>query len=151
MGMRVPENAQLLTISDGTRSWPVSTMSGGEVWQDLVSLGQGVQQGQQLLTIIPDGSDRTVVAQIPEDQATPLQVGQRAYIQSPEILSGTVTALQAPLPGNLVGPRIGLELPAGQLYVLATISLDSPAHPGELVGVRIVLTDDSVLGRLLAR
>lgn len=151
MGMHVPDGAPLLTIHAEDRTYPVTTMGGGEVWQDLVSLGQGVQQGQQLLTIIPDGSDRTVVAQVPEQQAISLRVGQSAYVQSPEILSGTVTALQAPLPGSLVGPRIGQELPAGQLYVLATITLDTPASPGEQVNVRIILTDDSVLSRLLSR
>lgn len=151
MGMHVPDGAQLLTIHGESGTQQVTTMAGGEVWQDLVSLGQGVQQGQQLLTIIPDGSTRTVVAQVPEAQAIALKVGQRAYVQSPEVLSGTVSALQAPLPGSLVGPRIGEELPAGQLYVLVTIALDTPASPGEQVNVRIVLTEDSVLSRLVSR
>lgn len=151
MGMTVPEGGTLLTISADDRTWPVATMAGGQVWQDLVSLGQGVQQGQQLLTIIPDGSNRTVVVQVPEQQATSLKMGQRAYVQSPEILTGTVTAIQAPLPGSLVGPRIGQELPAGQLYVLVTITLDAAATPGQQVNARIILTDDSVLARLLTR
>lgn len=150
MGMRVTGDGPLLTIHSAEGTTPVGSMAAGEIWQDLVSLGQGVQQGQKLLTIIPDNSQQTVVAQVPEVQATNVQVGQRVYIQAPEILSGTVSSIQAPLPADLVGPRIGLELDPGQLYVLVTITLDTPAHPGEQVNVRIILSDKSVLSRLLS-
>ena len=150
MGMRVTGDRPLFTIRSAEGMTPVESMAAGEVWQDLVSLGQGVLQGQKLLTIIPDNSQQTVVAQVPEVQATNVQVGQKVYIQAPEILSGTVSAIQAPLPADLVGPRIGLELDPGQLYVLVTIALDTPAHPGEQVDVRIILSDKSVLSRLLS-
>lgn len=148
--MQVAGNSSLVEIDTQEGRVTVSSMTGGEVWQDLVSAGQGVERGQTLFTIIPNDSERTAVVVIPESAAGAVSLGQRVYVQGSRIIPGTVASIQAPLPPELVGPRVGLELPYGEFYVIVTVAMVEPGKPGEQVGARIILSDTSVLGRLLS-
>ncbi len=150
MGMQVAGNSPLVEIDTPEGRVSVSSMAGGEVWQDLVSTGQGVERGQTLFTIIPNDSERTAVVVVPESGAGAVALGQRVYVQGSRIVPGTVASIQAPLPPELVGPRVGLELPYGEFYVIITVAMDEAGKPGEQVGARIILSDTSVLGRLLS-
>lgn len=150
MGMQVVGGVPLVEIATEDGSLEVSSMTGGEVWQDLVSTGQGVDRGQTLFTIIPEDSERTAVVAVPESSASAVALGERAYVQADRVISGSVVAIQAPLPPDLVGPRLGLELPPGEFYVIITVAMEEPAKPGAQVATRIVLSDSSVLGRLLS-
>jgi hypothetical protein len=98
---------------------------------------------------VPDNSELTAVVVVPEERASALAIGQEAYVQAGDVIPGVVASIQAPLPPELVGPRVGLDLPTGGYYVIVTIALDAPAKPGRQVSARVILDNESVLGRLI--
>lgn len=134
-------------VMTGDVNIPVTSMASGTVWQVLTQMGAGVDAGAILATVLPRGSERSVLLVVPEPTARGLGSGQTAIIDGSP--NGQVVAVSAPLPSTDVSPKVGLPLSPDQLYVIVTVELDNPITPGAEVQGRIILTEQSVLSKLL--
>lgn len=146
-GTEVRPGDSVFTIMTSTGDVEVSTMVSGTIWQVLTQVGAGVESGAILATVLPDGSSASALLVVPEDRAAGVATGERVVIG--DVPNGTVTAVSAPLPAADVTPKVGLPLASDGLYVIITASLDSALTPGSEVQGRIILTEESVLARLV--
>lgn len=137
----------VFTIMSSSGNVDVTTMLSGSVWQLLAQTGAGVDSGAVLATVLPEGSSESVLLVVPESQAAGVVEGQRVVIG--DAPAGTVSAVSAPLPASEVSPKVGLPFSGDQLYEIVTVSLETSLPAGAEVQGRIILTEDSVLGRLL--
>lgn len=130
----------------GTISVPAPT--DGTVWQLPVVPGAGVLAGQTIATLLPPGSADSALLVLPEPSAPSVQAGMGARVTG---TTGTVTSISAPLTAIEAGARIGQSLPPGTDYVLVTVGLDAPLTPGALASGQVILSDGTVISRLLGR
>jgi biotin carboxyl carrier protein len=126
---------------------PASSITAGTVWQVFPEPGAGVSAGEILGTVLPEGSDRTVLLAVDENQKNGLALSQEVVIDGE--LNGTVTMITPPLPVAQVESRTGLTLNNDGFYYIVTVSLNQPITAGTEVNGRIILSSESVLQRIL--
>ena len=126
---------------------PATSMTAGTVWQVFPEPGAGVSAGEMLGTVLPEGSDRSVLLAVDENQKDGVALGQEVVIDGEP--NGTVTMITPPLPVAQVESRTGLTLNNDGLYVIVTVTLDQPITAGTEVNGRIILSSESILQRIL--
>ena len=146
-GAKVAAGSTVFEVATMSGTVPVTTMTSGTVWQVFPEPGAGVTAGEILGTVLPDGSDRTVLLAVNESAMGGLAVGQEAIIDGRP--NGTVTMITPPLPVAEVASRTGLTLGSNELYSIATVTLDQPIKPGTEVNGRVILASESVLQRII--
>lgn len=146
-GDNVKSGETTFEIMDSNGTVPVASMTSGQVWQVLTQMGAGVDSGAVLATVLPDGSDRSVLLVAPEITTRGVSVGQKTIIDGAP--NGQVVGVSAPLPNDEVSPKVGLPLDSDQLYIVITVALDTPITAGTEVQGRVILTEQSVLSQLL--
>lgn len=145
-GDQVAAGAEVADVDTASGTQVLRTVAPGTVWQLLRSPGAAVQPGEAVATLLPPGSDRSLVMAVPEEQAGPVAVGMRV---SAGPVSGTVTAVRAPVPAAVAMTDTGIALQPDATYVLVVAALDAPLPAGAGLTSSVVLSETSVLQRLL--
>lgn len=144
----VGQTVAIVQAPDGRRA-PVASLGAGVVWQIQSTPGDAVEPGSTLLTLIPVNSGDSLLIAVPELQSTGITPGMR--VETPFGTSGTVDSLDAPLPGSVVGRRLGLALEPGANYAIAVVGLASSTAPGTPGQATIVLSEETVFDKFLGR
>lgn len=146
-GDTVEAGKTIFEIMDMQGTVPVTSMASGKIWQVLTQMGAGVESGAVLATVLPDGSDRSVLLVVSEGAAQGIGPGQQVIVNGTP--NGRVENVGAPLPSVEVEPKVGIPLASNELYVVVTVALQNPLAAGSEVQGRIILTEQSVLSQLL--
>jgi biotin carboxyl carrier protein len=150
-GTEVSVAQPIAEIATVTGPDTIVSLAAGTIWQVLAELGSGVQAGTPIATVLPTGSERTAVLIVPEYSAGSVKVGQKVSVNTPGPVTGSVTAIGAPLTALDVSQRYGLAIDATTMLVPVYAALDQDVTPGSAVSGRIILSNQSVLGRILGR
>lgn len=150
-GQPVTTGQPVATVRDGTGEQPVTSDVAGTAWQVLVVPGDAVPAGAALLTVLPPGSDASVLLAVPETSAAAIRPGMAVNVSGGGATTGRVTDVPAPLPADEAARRTGLALPAGSAYSLVTVALDQPLAAGAQVSGQVIVSESTVMNRLLGR
>ncbi len=122
----------------------------GTVWQVLGSVGGILSPGQTAATILPVGSGDTILVAVPESQSGQVTTGLAVNVSGTSASStGTVTEVSsAPIPSEVAGPRLGIQLPPGDQVILVTVSLTDPIPAGMSLTAQIVISQQTLLQQL---
>ena len=122
----------------------------GTVWQVLGSVGGILSPGQTAATILPVGSGETILVAVPESQSGQVTTGLAVNVSGTSASStGTVTAVSsAPIPSEVAGTRLGIQLLPGDQIILVTVSLTEPIPAGMSVTAQIVISRQTLLQQL---
>jgi biotin carboxyl carrier protein len=122
----------------------------GTVWQVLGSVGGILSPGQTAATILPVGSGETILVAVPESQSAEVTEGLTVNIDGTGAAStGTVTAVgAAPIPSEVAGQRLGIQLPPGEQMTMVTVSLAEPIPAGMSLTAQIVISEQTLLQQL---
>lgn len=148
-GVTVTAGDPVARIRTEERLVDVQAAVDGAVWQQDVVAGQTVIAGQTVVVLLPTGSSDNVMLAVPEQQAVTMAPGM--MVTFPGDVQGSVSAVGAPLDAAMAGSRTGLKLADSGLYCLVTVSVDRQLPAGALVNGVVVLSDGTVLTRLLGR
>lgn len=149
-GGAVTEGQAIATVQqqDGTQT-QVTALGGGTVWQVIATPGDAVSLGTTIVTLIPANSAGSMLLAVAENDARAVQPGMQ--VSTPFSAAGKVESVGAPLPGSDVGPRLGLALDAQTNYSIVTVDLGAQATPAASGQGVIVVSNESVLSKVLAR
>jgi hypothetical protein len=128
---------------------PVIAAVDGTVWQLPLVPGSAVPAGGELMTLLPQGSTDAALLPVAEAQSSSIQPGMDVDVVAGASVSGTVTGVSAPLSAADAGHRTGLVLPPGTTYVLVTVDLAAPMTAGASGSAQVILSDGTVITRLL--
>jgi multidrug resistance efflux pump len=128
---------------------PVIADQAGTVWQVGVIPGEAVTPGSSIVSLLPPGSDRSVILAIAETSVGAIRPGLAVNIGGAQAVSGTVMQVSAPISADDASARTGLALAPGMNYSLITVDTAAPLQPGAAVDAQIILSDSTVIGRLL--
>jgi multidrug efflux pump subunit AcrA (membrane-fusion protein) len=122
----------------------------GTVWQVLGSVGGILAPGQTAATILPVGSGDTILVAVPESQSAEVTTGLTVNVSGTSASStGTVTAMSSgPIPSELAGQRLGIQLPPGDQMTMVTVSLAEPIPAGMSLTAQIVISQQTLLQQL---
>lgn len=134
-------------LTEGGSADIVSTVS-GTVWQQLVVPGAPVRAGDPVVTVLPADSANQVLLAVPERDAAAMAPGLTVLVGN---TTGTIDSISAPVSAQEAGQRTALTLPVDTTYVMAGVVLDAPLPPGAYAGATVVLSEGTVLTRLLGR
>ena len=140
--------AAVVSRPDGSSAEVLAPVA-GTLWQLPVLPGSVVRAGDVVATLLPEGSDGSALIALPEVQAVGVQPGMTATIGGAQ--PGVVASVSAPLSAQEASSRVGIALPPDTGYVLVAVTLDASATPGGLVNGQIILSDGTVITRLLGR
>lgn len=143
----VPGEVVATLLTEVGRTDLVSTVT-GTVWQQLVIPGQTVRAGETVITVLPDGSANQVLLALPERDAAAVAPGMTVLVGN---TTGTIATVSAPVSAQEAEQRTALTLPGDTSYVMAGVALDAPLPPGAYAGATVVLSEGTVLRRLLGR
>lgn len=148
-GSEVMDGQTIATVRqpDGTQT-PVTSLGQGIVWQLLATPGDAVTLGVNVATLIPAGSTNSMLLAVPENQGAAVQVGMK--VSTPFSANGKVISVGAPLPGGEVSQRLGLALNTQANYSIVAVDIGASATPGAPAEGVIVLSDQSVLSKVLS-
>jgi len=142
------------TIAEGVDSSGVSRRAispiTGTVWQQLGAVGQVVGAGVTVATILPVGSDTSLMVAIAETDVAGITAGMVVNVTVPGAqATGRVTSIaSAPLPADVAEQRLSVTLDDDQQYVLATVTLDTPLEAGSDASAQIVIAQETLLQQL---
>ena len=140
--------AEGVDSSGATRK--VSSPITGTVWQQLGTVGQVVGAGATVATLLPAGSDTSLLVAIPEADLGGITTGMLVNVTEPDAqTTGRVASItSAPIPADVASQRLGVTLDGGQQYVLATVTLDTPLVAGSDATAQIVIAQETLLQQL---
>ncbi len=135
--------------ADSSSSEVVSPID-GTVWQVLASVGGILAPGQTAITILPVGSGATILVAVPESQIAQVAKGLTVKVSGAGASStGTVTAVSsAPIPSEVAGARLGVQLPSGEQVTIVTVALAEPIPAGIKLTAQIVISQLTLLQQL---
>jgi multidrug resistance efflux pump len=139
----------MAVVATGTGNIAVLAPAGGTVWQVGAASGVGVEVGTVLATVLPPGSESSVLLAVPESAAVDIETGMKVNVSSGQNVTGTVTGVANALPAADAGSRVGLPLEDGELVVVVTVDTNAALQPGALAQGQVVVSDETVLRRLL--
>jgi hypothetical protein len=148
-GDSVTAGQQVATLATEAGEVPVVSVLDGTAWQVPLVPGSAVAAGDEVLTLLPPGSDDAALLAVPEGQAGAVQAGMKVDVVAGGRVSGAVASLSAPLSADDAGARTGLVLPPGTTYVLVTVDLADPLPAGAAGTAQVILSDGTVITRLL--
>ena len=128
---------------------PVMAAIDGTVWQLPLVPGSAVAAGADVLTLLPPGSENTALVTVPEGQAAAISPGMAVTVSAGAMASGSVTEVSAPLTAEDAGQRTGHVLPPSTAYVIVTVALSEPLIAGASGNAEVILSDGTVITRLL--
>lgn len=150
-GVTVSDGDRLFTMSAGDSSTTFEAATAGTVWQVLAPDGTFVRSEESVLTMLPPDGGGTALVMIPEEQSGEVGVGQNAVIGGGESPNAVVVSVSAPLPADVAATRTALiPVSAGQ-QVLVGVALQQGLTPGSETSARLIVSQVSVLGRILGR
>lgn len=135
--------------ADGSAAKVVAPID-GTIWQMLGSVGGILAPGQTAATILPVGSGETVLVAVPEGQSGEVTNGLTVNVTGTGASStGTVTSVSsAPIPSEVAGARLGVQLPSGEQFTMVTVTLRDPIPAGMSVTAQIVISEQTLLQQL---
>lgn len=137
--------------ADGTGFEVVSTMA-GTVWQSLVLAGGVVSPGTAVATVLPVGSDMSVLVAVPERDAAAAAAAIRVDLSVPG--QGTVAARvlsvsSAPVPVDIAVARTALPVEGSAQLTMISLEPASALPAGAEVSVSFVLSERTLLQGML--
>lgn len=148
-GDEVAAGQQVATLRTESGDIPVAAALSGTVWQLPLVPGSAVPAGAEVMTLLPPGSADQALITVPEAQAGAVQPGMRVNVSAAGMMPGTVVGVSAPLSAADAEERTGIVLPPGTSYVLVSVDLAAPMPAGALGSAQIILSDGTVITRLL--
>ncbi|MGB4324954.1 MAG: hypothetical protein WBJ33_06810 [Candidatus Nanopelagicales bacterium] len=153
-GTPVNSGQKVLAATDAAGA-PASVHSliDGTVWQVFVAPGVSLPRGESAVTILPDGSDNSLLVPLLESEAAVVSVGQSAEIATGEgVFKGVVSDIApAPMPGSVLGARTGLPLDPLATYINVAITTKSAITPGTEASVEIIQSQESLLLKIVGQ
>lgn len=145
-GQDVAPGEVVATLASNGPDTQVKSFDAGTVWQILAVPGETVGPSEPVMTLLPAGSENSVLLALPEQQATSVRPGMRVDVAG---LQGAVVEVGAALPVEDAALRTGLALPTGTTYRLVAVGLDGSLPPGTAVTGQVILSNETVLTRLV--
>lgn len=137
------------TLSTEGGSSQVRSAVAGTVWQQLVVPGSTVRAGDPVITVLPADSANQALFAVPQAEAAAMAKGMTVLLGNGT--SGLIDSISAPVTAEQAGARIGLTLPDDTTYVMVGVALNTPMVPGTATSATVVLSEGTVLTRLLGR
>lgn len=150
-GTAVTAGENVATIESSPRTVELATTVAGTVWQELSVPGASVRAGDPVLTLLPPGSADQVLLAIAEHEAAAIVPGMKVQVTSLGSTEGAVDTISGPVTAAQAGERTGLIFPDTTTYVLVSVRLARPMPPGAVAAGMVVLSEGTVLTRLLGR
>lgn len=137
------------TRADGGELTVVAPVS-GSIWQMLATPGQVVQPGEIVATVLPPGSDTSVLLPLTESQASSVRPGMAVELfGSFGSATGTVASVSsAPVPAAKAAIQVAAPLEPQSSIVMVEIAADSALPPGASVQATIVISQETLLNQL---
>lgn len=137
--------------ADGNSFEAVSPAT-GIVWQSLVLSGGVVSPGAPVATVLPQGSDSSVLVAVPESDAAAVADAIRVDVSVQG--QGTVTARvlsvsSSPVPADIAATRIALPVEGTAQLTMVSLEPTSALPPGEEVTVSFILSERTLLQGML--
>ena len=122
----------------------------GSIWQLLATPGQVVQPGEIVATVLPPGSDTSVLLPLTEAQASAVQPGMAVELfGSFGGATGTVVSVSsAPVPAAKASIQVAAPLDPTSEIVMVEIVTTSALPPGASVQATIVISQETLLNQL---
>jgi len=137
--------------ADGTGFEVVSTMA-GTVWQSLVLAGGVVSPGTAVATVLPEGSDTSVLVAVPERDAAAAAAAIRVDLSVPgqgTVAAQVVSVSSAPVPVDIAVARTALPIEGSAQLTMISLEPTSALPAGAEVSVSFVLSERTLLQGML--
>lgn len=136
---------------DGT-AFSVQAPIDGTVWQNLILSGGAVAPGSDVLTVLPDGSDGSVLVAVDEVVAASLAASERIEITPSGAAPTTahiVSISAAPIPAEIADQRLAMSTGMTAPVSMVVLKPDAPVPAGAEVAVSFVLSENTLLQNML--
>ena len=133
-------------------SFAVTAPLSGTVWQLLELAGGVVEPGSAVATLLPEGSESSVLVALPEGEAGAAASAIRVDISTPlgTTVTGVVTAIaNAPVPVEIAAARTALPQMSGAQATMVVVTPQQPLTAGSEVSVAFVQSESTLLQRIL--
>jgi multidrug resistance efflux pump len=120
----------------------------GSVWQLLVVQGGIADLGTVVATVLPDGSDMSVLVSLDEAQGAQAGNAERIDLKVDGAPTGTATmetVQSAPVPAQVASARTSTALESEAPQTLISLAPDHPITAGSEVSVTFVLSERTLL------
>jgi hypothetical protein len=137
--------------ADGSGFDAISPVA-GKVWQSLVLTGGVVSPGSAVATVLPQGSDRSVLVALPERDAIAVADALRVELSVPgqgTVSARVVSVSSAPVPADIAMARTALPVEGAVQLTMVSLEPASALPPGAEVTVSFVLTERTLLQGML--
>ena len=132
------------------RSRSVTAESDGRIWQEFVAVGEFVEAGEVIVTLLPDGDGRSVLVAVTESAATQVRVGMTATLTFASLtVSGVVQSVGPPLAAQDVADRLALSVDESSPVVVLVIAADEPLPVGSPVTALVSTSKSTVMRSIL--
>lgn len=122
----------------------------GRIWQEFAAVGEFVQAGALIATLLPDGDGTTVLVAVPEAEAAGVRSGMKVTVTAgSKMVSGGVESIGPPLPSSAVSSRLALAVDSSSQFIVLVIRVDQPLVSGELVSVLVTTSRSTVVRSVL--
>ncbi|MEI6621279.1 MAG: HlyD family efflux transporter periplasmic adaptor subunit [Actinomycetes bacterium] len=138
-------------LADSGSPMTVLAPVSGQVWQQIAGAGTPVIKDEAVTQILPTNSGSQVLLQVPEADSAGMEVGQKVNLTAAgKTGTGTLTTVDsAPTPGLAAAEELAIEPPSQTQVIMVTVTADPPLRPGDAVSAQIVLSERTLLSRLL--
>jgi multidrug efflux pump subunit AcrA (membrane-fusion protein) len=137
--------------ADGS-AFDVRAPLNGTLWQVLVLAGGAVERGDTVATILPEGSDRSVLVALPESEAATAAAAVRVDLSIPgqgTVAARVVSVSSAPVPADIAVARTALPVDAAAQMVMVSLEPAAPLRAGADISVTFVLSERTLLQGML--
>lgn len=150
-GTAVDEGQRLFAVKGSGEAVTVTADAPGTVWQTLAQEGSFVRAEESVLTLLPPNSGDSALVMIPEEQAAGVVVGQDAVIGGGQSPNAVVVSVSPPLPADVAAARTALPATSIGQQVLVGVDLQQGRTAGTEASAQLIVSQVSVLGRILGR
>jgi HlyD family secretion protein len=140
----------IATLTTAGGSSEVRGTVAGTVWQQLVVPGSTVLVGDPVITVLPADSANQALFAVPQAEAAAMAKGMPVLLGN-GTSGGLIDSISAPVTADQASARIGLTLPDDTTYAMVSVALNTPMVPGTATSATVVLSEGTVLTRLLGR
>lgn len=150
-GTTVTAGSPVATLTTESGNTALRSAVDGTLWQQIVVAGSTVRPGEPVVSLLPPDSDRHILLAVPEPQALGVTAGMKVEVTAMGVTTGMVESSSGPMSAVAAGQRTGLVLSDTTTYVLISVRLESSMPAGTPASGTIVLSEGTVLTRLLGR
>lgn len=136
---------------DGT-AFEILSPINGTLWQSLVLGGGVVAPGTSVASVLPEGSDQSVLVPLDEAAVASVENAERIEVSLASGLTTTATmvsASSAPVPADVASARTAEDIPPGSLMTMVVLRPEQPLPAGAEVNVSFVLSESTLLQSML--